>query len=295
MTSKFIMKYFWQIDLIKKLFDLYRYLTTDKHNLDITAQLIYFFFLVLVSLILMNLLIGLAVNDIQGLQKEGRIKRLRKQAEFIVYLEDMTTNRFLLWLFCCAGIKGRLNSWLNLEPVYTFSPGSRRGRKSKVALPSNTVERAVAIVQEGRVPLESIAANETFNLLQECVNSIGLLRQRIESLEIGLVGNLIPPSAEEPGSSDNLDMAASDEQNLLSDQQEEESDGSTDQFELDIPKRHGKLFDGEDQIDGIHRAVSRTPSRKTTKTMLKRSIQSELQDIRRILSSMASNRDHAES
>lgn len=62
-----------------------------------------------VSLVLMNLLIGLAVSDIQGLQNEGEsspqvhadrpadetlfssrsghVKRLRKQAAFVVYLE----------------------------------------------------------------------------------------------------------------------------------------------------------------------------------------------------------------
>lgn len=69
--------------------DFDSYLTEGNFTLIGTAHVIYFFFLILISLILMNLLIGLAVNDIQGLQREGHLKRLRKQAQFVVYLNHV--------------------------------------------------------------------------------------------------------------------------------------------------------------------------------------------------------------
>merc|ERR1712071_25418 len=75
------------------------YMAGDKPTpLVGTAHLVYFIFLILVSLILMNLLIGLAVDDITGLQAEGQWRRLRHQANFIVYLENVASNRFLRWI-----------------------------------------------------------------------------------------------------------------------------------------------------------------------------------------------------
>lgn len=269
-------------------------MTEGNVSLEGTAHVIYFFFLVLVSLILMNLLIGLAVNDIQGLQNEGRVKRLRKQAEFIVYLEDIVSNRFLRWVLFCSGITQRLNMWINLEPVFTFSPA---GRKMKVVvLPSSTVERAVAIVQEGRVPVESMTISDTYNLLHECVASIGALRQRIESLERGLVGPVSATALPDSGSSETVeltgDAGVSQEPPDSADQQED-SDSSV--SELDYPKSHKGDPDGiSDHRDGPYSRLGRSLSRKTnktTKTVLKRSIQSELLDIKRMLITLTSKGD----
>lgn len=266
-------------------------MTEGNFNLQGTAHVIYFFFLILVSLILMNLLIGLAVNDIQGLQNEGRVKRLRKQAEYIVYLEDIVSNRFLRWLLFCSGIMQWLNSWINLEPVFTFSPA---GRKMKtVVLPSSTVERSVVIVQEGRAPLESMTISDTYNLLHECVASIGTLRQRIESLEQGLVGSSTAVPLPDSGSSENIEHKGDSgvAQDQDSGENHEDSDSSV--SELDYPKSHKGEGDGSgDHLDGPYGRLGRSLSRKTTKTtVLKRSIQSELMDIKRMLITLTSQND----
>ncbi|XP_015183160.1 PREDICTED: transient receptor potential channel pyrexia-like isoform X2 [Polistes dominula] len=63
---------------------------TDKFFLTFTAKVIFLGFVLLMSMVLMNLMIGLAVNDIQGLQKMGHIRRLLKQAEFVAHLEKLT-------------------------------------------------------------------------------------------------------------------------------------------------------------------------------------------------------------
>ena len=54
-----------------------------------TAHIIYGCFLGFVAIILMNLLTGLAVDDIAALRAEGYWRRLRHQAQFIIYLEDV--------------------------------------------------------------------------------------------------------------------------------------------------------------------------------------------------------------
>ena len=46
-----------------------------------TAQFFLFLFTVLVSIILMNLLVGLAVSDIQGLAKSARLHQLLQQVK----------------------------------------------------------------------------------------------------------------------------------------------------------------------------------------------------------------------
>ncbi|XP_012535807.1 transient receptor potential channel pyrexia isoform X1 [Monomorium pharaonis] len=61
--------------------------------LPITSRIVFFIFIMLASIVLINLMIGLAVNDIQGLEKEGHIRRLLKQAEFVAHLERVTSHR----------------------------------------------------------------------------------------------------------------------------------------------------------------------------------------------------------
>ncbi|XP_025992946.2 transient receptor potential channel pyrexia [Solenopsis invicta] len=66
----------------------------DKNTfLPVTTRIVFVVFIMLVSIVLINLTIGLAVNDIQGLEKEGYIRRLLKQAEFIAHLERLTSHR----------------------------------------------------------------------------------------------------------------------------------------------------------------------------------------------------------
>lgn len=54
----------------------------EKHFLRVTSRVVFLGFVVLASIVLMNLMIGLAVNDIQGLEKEvSREGRRRRYSE----------------------------------------------------------------------------------------------------------------------------------------------------------------------------------------------------------------------
>ncbi|KAF7269779.1 hypothetical protein GWI33_017200 [Rhynchophorus ferrugineus] len=61
-----------------------------------TAHFAYLGFVLLVTVILANLMVGLAVNDIQGLQKSAVLHRLVRQATLMAHLESLKENG--LWI-----------------------------------------------------------------------------------------------------------------------------------------------------------------------------------------------------
>ncbi|XP_071454966.1 transient receptor potential channel pyrexia-like [Hetaerina americana] len=63
-----------------------------------TSHVMFLAFVILVTVILTNLLVGLAVSDIQGLQKTARLNRLVRQAELIAHMESIMFSRLLLCL-----------------------------------------------------------------------------------------------------------------------------------------------------------------------------------------------------
>lgn len=58
-------------------------------------RLTFVLFLILVSIILMNLLVGVAVNDVNSLEIIGNINRLEKQLQFITSFEDIGCIKFI--------------------------------------------------------------------------------------------------------------------------------------------------------------------------------------------------------
>lgn len=61
----------------------------------VTAHAMFFAFVLLVTVILTNLLVGLAVSDIQGLQASAGLDRLTRQAELVARLEGLFFSRLL--------------------------------------------------------------------------------------------------------------------------------------------------------------------------------------------------------
>lgn len=164
-----------------------------KHNLGPMANVIYFFFLLLVSLILMNLLIGLAVNDIQELQKQSRVERLRKQAEFIIFFEKICTPRILSdsgiinatetiypWTWV-QKTQTLILSWITINSKLSVNPTKREFcyfRRSGVS--SYVLERSLVILKSKQATENSSVNHDMFyNLLKECMASIESLRKQM--------------------------------------------------------------------------------------------------------------------
>ncbi|KAJ6639240.1 Transient receptor potential channel pyrexia [Pseudolycoriella hygida] len=61
----------------------------------VTAHAMFFAFVLLVTVILTNLLVGLAVSDIQGLQASAGLDRLTRQAELVARLEGLFFSKLL--------------------------------------------------------------------------------------------------------------------------------------------------------------------------------------------------------
>lgn len=61
----------------------------------VTAHAMFFTFVLLVTVILTNLLVGLAVSDIQGLQASAGLDRLCRQAELVARLEGLFFSKLL--------------------------------------------------------------------------------------------------------------------------------------------------------------------------------------------------------
>lgn len=59
------------------------------------ARFIFLLFIILTSIVLMNLMVGVAVSDIQKLHRLGRAKKLEKQADFLSQLEKVMSSRHL--------------------------------------------------------------------------------------------------------------------------------------------------------------------------------------------------------
>lgn len=62
-----------------------------------TSYIIFCVFLIFVTIILMNLLVGLAVSDIQGLLKSVGLDRLVRQTELVAHFEAFMFSKWIAW------------------------------------------------------------------------------------------------------------------------------------------------------------------------------------------------------
>ena len=63
-----------------------------------TSHIFFLFFTLIVTVVLTNLLVGLSVSDIQGLQTSAGLDRLTRQVELVAYMESMLFSRLLNWI-----------------------------------------------------------------------------------------------------------------------------------------------------------------------------------------------------
>jgi len=146
-----------------------------------TAHIIYGCFLGFVALILMNLLTGLAVDDIAALRAEGYWRRLRHQAKFIIYLEDVVGNQYLQRILPNL-VTNKLNNWINQHKTFTTCPAMP---EKGITLPPKILDQAIALALNHHAIVKNITIQQTHNLVLECSSAMQMMVKRLEKLELG--------------------------------------------------------------------------------------------------------------
>lgn len=137
----------------------------------ITSHAIYFIFIILVTVILMNLLVGLAVSDIQGLQASAGLNRLSRQAELVARLEGLLFSRLLK--------KGppKILRFLRREALlrtsqYNLQLSIRPNDPREKSIPSDIMASIYKLVAERRDRNQSIRRkrnNKNLNLFKDSI------------------------------------------------------------------------------------------------------------------------------
>ncbi|KAJ1531533.1 hypothetical protein ONE63_000208 [Megalurothrips usitatus] len=91
-------------------------------NDTIVGRMLFFIFLLLVPVVLMNLLVGLAVSDIATLETKGRKRGLVKQAEFLSTLERLVYSHSVRWCIP-SRMRARLPIYIPVNRTVTIYPG----------------------------------------------------------------------------------------------------------------------------------------------------------------------------
>lgn len=143
----------------------------DKSPLasKLSAYVVYMALLVFVSIILMNLLVGIAVHDIQGLKKTAGLSKITCQIKLIYYIE-----LFMLRSFWPKSVKRRALVY----PSKTRAHMTVRPLNQEQTLPRDIIEVARALVK--RKKQDCYNDTDTFKI-QEILKEVRELRSVVEN------------------------------------------------------------------------------------------------------------------
>jgi len=113
-----------------------------------TAHLMLLGFVILVTVILMNLMVGLAVSDIQELRRCAGLDRLIRRAELVAHLENMLFSKLLDRAPACRLIRACRRGALLLHPPYHCALHIRPNDPRERRLPRDLVRGIYRLVSE---------------------------------------------------------------------------------------------------------------------------------------------------
>ncbi|XP_055544901.1 transient receptor potential channel pyrexia [Wyeomyia smithii] len=151
-----------------------------------TAHVMFLAFVLLVTVILTNLLVGLAVSDIQGLQQSAGLDRLSRQAELISRLEGLMFSKILRKVPISLWAIFQEIALLKTSPLrlhFRVKPNDPREKR----IPKELITSIYKLVAERRERTQSMKRKRTHRNLQtfeerlEEDDSVTLRRKRFQN------------------------------------------------------------------------------------------------------------------
>ncbi|KAG7213479.1 hypothetical protein KM043_002750 [Ampulex compressa] len=143
--------------------DLFSSERNESSFLPATSRVVFLAFVMLASIVLMNLMIGLAVNDIQGLEKEGHIRRLLKQAEFVAHLERVMSHGIFRSNWLHPRLRVLLDARRIIPTKITFYCRENYFHESYRGIPATLIEALFLLASKNARDSESSTVNAKCN------------------------------------------------------------------------------------------------------------------------------------
>jgi len=156
-----------------------QYSTLFRENSHIVfplfGRIFFLFFFYMVVIVLMNLLVGLAVSDINSLVAHGNMNRLRKQADFLRVNEPFDWD---VW-FIPKWVQKRLNSLRKVQQPINMYPGDQQ-KNEHLPIPKHIVDAIIARAEKHRRTEEMYTICNFFKKMNELVTCLNKLSPVIE-------------------------------------------------------------------------------------------------------------------
>lgn len=150
----------------------FEYSSLFKENGNIESprfgKILFLFFLLTVGIVLMNLLVGLAVSDINSLETQGKMNRLRKQADFLRVIQPSDLG---LWFMSKFKLKKITYGLRKVQPPIKICPGSPSNGE-QLALPKQIVDAIIARAEKQRKTDKIYKIQNVFKKLNELITSL---------------------------------------------------------------------------------------------------------------------------
>jgi hypothetical protein len=144
------------------------------------GRIFFLFFLFMVVIVLMHLLVGLAVSDINSLVAHGKRNRLRKQADFLRVIQPLDWD---VW-FMPKWVKRRVNSLRKVQKPINIYPGNQQ-KNAQIPIPTYIVDAIIARAEKQRKAEEIYTMQNLFKKLNELVTSLNKPSPVIEHFSSG--------------------------------------------------------------------------------------------------------------
>ncbi|CAG5020767.1 unnamed protein product [Parnassius apollo] len=125
------------------------------------VRVIFLIFLILAGIVLMNLLVGVAVNDINDLEILGNVRRLAKQVEFLSILDSLFYNKLFSKILPEKVIK-RIRNKKKVIGIIVLYPGKPQWKNNKV-MPNRIRDAIMNIAQAQQKQIEGALGMKMFN------------------------------------------------------------------------------------------------------------------------------------